>query len=406
MQRRRLLIVTEYFWPDEASTGKLLGDLVSRMGESSDLEITVLTTDRLYRSTESPQHKLSKKETWSSINIIRTASYRSGRARFVKRLLSDVVFSLQCFWYALLWEYDCVFVVTNPPLMPLILSRVAVHRSKPLIYLIHDLYPDLPVALRMWKPRSFMVRWIRRWQRTALNSASKVVVLGRCMRDYLVTHYGNNPDAIKVIPNWFTIAPEVATDSLGDQEFMVLYSGNLGQFQDFDTILGAAELLKQRKSVKFVICGNGYKRGYIEQQVSRLKLTNVILQDFLPEDQFRTLLRRAKLGIVTLEPEMEGLGVPSKSYNLMAMGVPLAVIMGPQAELSRVIAETGCGLRVDHGAVHQLADFIAELEANRLLLADMSQRARSYAHTKADVEKICHEYLDIIRETMGEGKSL
>lgn len=400
MRSSRLLVVSEYFWPDEASTGRLLGQLVGAIDQITDHDVTVVTSDRLYRSAHS--YQLPNNEDFGSVKVVRLHSRRSGKSKFLARLMSDLVFSFQAAWQVLRRDYDCLLVVTNPPLMPLILSMVSLWKSRPMVYLIHDLYPDLPIALHMWSSRSPIVRLIRTWQRKALNNAKYVIVLGRCMQDYLRKKYHLTTDVIRVIPNWFTVDPGPTRSAKRTEEFLVLYSGNLGQFQDFDTLIDAAELLKDHSDIRIYICGNGYRRAYIEEQIMTRQLSNVLIRDFLPEDQFTTLLEQTSLGVVTLEPEMEGLGVPSKSYNLLAMGVPVVAIMDRDAEVSRVIKEAHCGIQVDHGEAQRLADLIIDLAENPTKLVGMSEQARNYAHTNVGLERIAKQYSEVISAAMEE----
>ena len=119
----------------------------------------------------------------------------------------------------------------------------------------------------------------------------------------------------------------------------MLYSGNLGRFQDFDTLLDAAERLGTESRIEVRILGQGARQGDLGREIDRRRLTNVTLEDFQDEEAFREELRHAHLGVVTLEPQLEGIGVPSKTYNLLAAGLPLCAIMGTSSEVARIIDE-------------------------------------------------------------------
>lgn len=395
LPRIRVLLLTEYYWPDEASTGRFLADLTARLRRDyPQLEFEVLTSTRVYRA--GVQRRLPRKEEWDGIRITRLRSLRSGKDSFLRRAASDVLFSLQI--AARVWRARCdiLFMVTNPPLMAMLVGMVNRRRRIATVYLIHDLYPDVPVALGLWRADGAFVRALRWFQRTALEESTRVVVLGRCMQDYIVRNYRIDPGKITVIPSWFTVADcrvggqcEIQADT-----FNVVYSGNLGQFQDFETILDGAELLRAYPSIRVHIVGDGARAAWLRDEVARRQLSNVVLRPFLPDDQFLELLRSASLGIVTLERNMEGLGVPSKTYNLLAMGVPLLAVLGEQSEVARLIAEHGLGYRVDHGDARGFASSVLHAYRNPEQRAMMAERARAYAYSEASPEAVTKRYAE------------
>lgn len=401
MKQNRLLVVTEYFWPDQASTGRLLGELVQEMEQQEpELLTTVITSQRLYRGPLG--YDLPRDEQRGNQRITRLKSHRSGKDRFLRRMWSDIIFSFQAAGQMLRQDYDCVMVVTNPPLLPFILAFVNRFRRKPFVYLIHDLYPDVPVALGQWRKASLFSRVLSLWQRVTLRTSDKVIVLGRCMKDYLVDNYEVRREAVEAIHNWFTV-PALSTQLHSNRSFNlfnVVYSGNLGQFQDFETILGAAELLRDVGEIRFHIVGDGARKEYLVEQVRTRGLTNVRLQPFLPDDEFKALLEQTQLGLVTLEPQLEGLGVPSKTYNLLAMGIPLLAVLGTRSEVSRIVTERGCGFQANPGDSQRVAACILETWRNPQVQADMASRARTYAQTHASLQAAAQRYLTVFRQVM------
>ena len=419
----RVLVVSEYFWPDEAGTGRYLGELVARVAaDHPDLSFDVLTSRRLYRSSgERATQRLASRDTLGQVAIRRVRSLRSGADSFARRLLADMAFSVREAAEILVRRYDALLVVTNPPLMPLVAGLAARCRRVPLVYLIHDLYPDVPVALGLWPASSSAVSLMHRVQRSILRSACAVVVLGRCMHDHVIEVYDVPESRIRVIPHWPTAfaAPGPADGGadaaqppahasrrpLPPDPFTVLYSGNLGRFQDFDTLLGAAELLRDRPDVHFRIAGDGARRAYVEREITQRGLTNVELTGFVSEAVFAAQLAATALGIVSLEPQLEGIGVPSKSYNLLGAGVPLVAVMSQRAEIARVVAETGCGVRIDHGASDDLARQIGELANDPERWRRMSAAAMDYVEGQGGLGHAAAAYGEVLARCAAAGRS-
>ena len=177
----------------------------------------------------------------------------------------------------------------------------------------------------------------------------------------------------------------------------MVYSGNLGQFHDFQTILNGAELLRDHPFIRFYIVGDGARANWLHEEVARRGLSNVTLRSFLPDIEFRQLLLDAHLGLVTLEPRMEGLGVPSKTYNLLSMGIPLLAILGENSEVARIIDEHQLGYRVDHGDAASLVRCILDAYNNPEKWAEMSNRAFTYAKREAVLDRAAHQYAQVLK---------
>ncbi|MCL6557370.1 MAG: glycosyltransferase family 4 protein [Firmicutes bacterium] len=405
MKQPKLLLVTEYFWPDRASTGYLLSGLMACLKKHyGHWIIDALTSRRLYRG--SSNKVLPKAEIWQGIRIKRLPSFRSGRDSMLRRAFSDLFFSIQAAIHVITSDHDIIILVTNPPLMPLLVTLLSGIRRRRILYIIHDLYPDVPIALGLWSKNNIFVRFIAKLQRFALQKAQRVIVLGRCMQEYLVNVYRIKPEKIEVIPNWATFSVEEQPPSYSERlklgtTFNVVYSGNLGQFQDFHTILEGAELLRSKPFVRFFIIGDGARTSWLHSEVSRRGLSNITFHPFLDDIEFRQmLLEKTHLGLVTLEPNLEGLGVPSKTYNLLAMGVPLLAILGPHSEIAKIIIEHQLGYRVDHGDAESLVRCILDAYNNSEKWAEMSRRAFAYSRNEAVLERAAHQYAEILKSAI------
>jgi glycosyltransferase involved in cell wall biosynthesis len=232
-----------------------------------------------------------------------------------------------------------------------------------------------------------------------MRRVSRIVVLGESMRAYLARQYGVDPARVAVIPNWATISAPVEDRGMEEhaEEFVVMYAGNLGRLHDFETVLDAAGLLQNEPAVRFVIAGDGARAAWLHREVGRRRLSNVRLRSFLPDGEFEALLRTASLGIVTLEPGMEPLGVPSKTYNLLAAGVPLLAITGDESEVARLIHSRHVGYRVTHGDAHGFAFIVSRLRRDREHWRALSANARAGA-AEARVEIAAGRYA---REIVG-----
>jgi len=399
----RVCLLCEYFYPDSAGgPGAVFSSLARQLKDAyPELDIEVITSKNTYRGQSLA---LPTYENWQGIKIFRLRTPKSNRASTLQRLVLGGVFTLAALGKMLLRRrYDLVLLVTNPPSLPMAALAYKRLRRTPYVYTIYDLYPDVATSLNVLSPASLPARVLRRLQARWLKSSARTIALGRCMRDYLRENYGLDESKIEVITNWADpgkIAPQgkntrfrAAHDLRGT---VVLYAGNFGQYQNFDNILDAARLLQgTQPDITFVCVGEGARRDHVARRVAEENISNVRLFSMVPQEEFADLLASADISLVTLEPGMEGLGVPSKFYNILASGRPTVAILGPQSEVARVLTEADCGVQVEQDNSARLAQVLGEMAAAPATLTRMGENARRVFLQNHTIQRCGEQYYEL-----------
>ena len=188
--------------------------------------------------------------------------------------------------------------------------------------------------------------------------------------------------------------------------FVLLYAGNYGLYQNFDTILDAAKkLLKAgRRDITFVLVGDGAKRDHIEQRIADEGIANVRLFPFVNAEDFPDLLASANAALVTLEPGAEAVGVPSKFYCILASGRPVIAIMAPTSEVSRVVEEASCGIRVNQQDTTGLVNAITKLAQSPQMCDTMGKNARNVLESSYTLTHAADRFYQTFRTVMPEAQ--
>lgn len=287
----------------------------------------------------------------NGVRVERVWSTRFGRGGLVGRALDYVTFYLSAF-LALLRHRDAVVVaMTDPPLM----SVVAALASTRVVNWVQDLFPEVAESLGIRTPG--VLRTLRDW---SLRRARANVVLGELMAARV-------PKAT-VIHNFADAGLAPQPRPAGDA-FVVGYSGNLGRAHDFETIIGAMQRLPD---VRFLFTGGGAKLD----SVKRAAGANAVFRPYAPREELSASLSAADAHLVSLNPVLEGLIVPSKFYGVLAVGRPVLFVGARDGELARLIGEHRCGTVVEAGDVEGLTDAIRELAGDRDEAAAMGRRGR------------------------------
>jgi glycosyltransferase involved in cell wall biosynthesis len=304
-------------------------------------------------------------------------------------------------------SYDALLIVTNPPSLPMAARMLRRLKGTRYVYLIHDLYPDVANVLGVLPRESQLSRMLHNRQKAWLTDAERVVVLGRDMRDYLVKHYQTPHERIEVIPNWAEadgIKPQ-ETSAFREQnnlrDIVVLYSGNFGMHQDFDVILDAAKILKETNpEVIFALAGEGQKQGRVAARIADENIDNVRLFPLAPRAQYADMLAAADIGLVTLAKGAEGIGVPSKFYNILASGRATVAAVPPDSEVALVLDEAGAGLHVGAGDAPALAATIDQLARDPALRVSMGQRGRAALVENYTLQKIGERFFEVFLQVV------
>jgi len=385
----RVIFVNRYFHPDHSATSRLLSALAFHLAEAGT-SVSVIASRGLY---DQPQAELPRFETIRGVAVHRVSSAQFGRHTLLGRAFSDALLypAIGRAIRALAEPGDTLVAMTDPPLTPVVAMAAARRRGVRVINWLQDLYPEIAEQLGVPLMRGPLANMLRAWRNAALRNASINVAVGERMAVRLASA-GLSPDSIAVIHNWSDddrIRPIAATENPLRRDwdltgkFVVGYSGNLGRAHEFDTMLGAAERLRERPGIVFLCIGGGHGFHELACRVRERGLERTVR--FMPY-QDECLLSQS-LGVpdvhwISLRPELEGLAVPSKFYGIAAAGRPIIAITASDGEFGTPIEQHHCGWLIEPGQPERLADTLVELSDDpaRCKAAGANARAMLDAH--------------------------
>lgn len=280
-----------------------------------------------------------------------------------------------------------LFIVSNPPFLGVVGWIASVLRGQKYCVLVYDLYPGVLVRLGRIAENSAIAHFWRFFNRRVWGRAEIVFTIGYYMAENLRREAGQGCD-IRVIPVWADVDfirplpkdqnPFVKSLGWVDRT-IVLYSGNLGDTHNLDSLLEVANRLRERDDIGFLIIGSGSQWGALCSCLENYQLENVKLLPFQPEAMLPQTLPAGDISVVSMKPEMEGYIVPSKSYYYLAAGSALLAIMPRNNEIADLIEQDNCGVRVDVDDSDALYASILRLADDKKLLEYYRRQARLVA---------------------------
>jgi putative colanic acid biosynthesis glycosyltransferase WcaI len=329
------------------------------------------------------RNSLYQVETLNGVRVIRTWSYISPSRKPLPRLFHYGTYSLTAFYGGLAAGRPDVIVSYSPPL-PLGLSAWLLSRiwRVPWVLQIEDLYPEAAIAAGVLKSKPIISFFL--WMEKFLYQKSqRISVISESFQQTLLGK--QVPKAkIDVIPVWADpneVRPLPKENAFRhqhglDNKFVVMYAGNIGLTSCIEDVLQAAEILRGRTDIQFLIVGEGVKKEALEAEVRGNQLTNITILPYQPRDAFAEMLAAADINLVTLNAGAALSSLPSKVFNGMASARPILAVAPPESELAQIVKRAGCGWIVPPGSFQELAVNILQLIDQSSVMTQMGQNGR------------------------------
>ncbi|MEJ5864149.1 glycosyltransferase family 4 protein [Pseudomonas farsensis] len=402
----KVLVVTQYFWPENMRINDLVLDLCAK-----GHEVTVLTGLPNYPEGQVYPRFREQPEAFATLggaHIVRVPLIARGQ-RSMTLALNYLSFLASASTLGLFKlrgrQFDAIFVYAVSPIMAAI-PAVLLGRLKraPVFVWVLDLWPETLRAVGVLKqPRLLalvgrMVSWI--YNRTDYLLLQSHAFFDS-VRPYCTRPMGD--ERLVYFPSWaeddFSSTP-ASPCTLIDSDpsvLTVVFAGNLGEAQDFPAILDAAEALRGSVAVRWVIVGDGRMSAWIAEQVAVRQLDNVHLLGRHPLETMPGLFAKADALLVSLKSnDVFEKTIPGKLQAYLASGRPLLGMINGEA--ARVINQSGAGLVCASGDAKGLANITRQLaEASVQQRADMAQAGRSYYESNYTKETLMKRLETLLR---------
>jgi colanic acid biosynthesis glycosyl transferase WcaI len=401
-RKPKIVFINRYFHPDESATSQMLSDLARALA-ASHFDVHVICSRQLYGDATV---RLPLRETVQGVQVDRVATTRFGRSRLVGRAADYGSFYATSAWALLksLRRGDIIVAKTDPPLLSLLAAPIARFRGATLINWQQDVFPEVASHLGANPLPRWLNHVLQRLRDYSLRSAYMNVLIGDRMRQFMASR-GVPGSRLCTIANWAdgaAIRPKRARLSRLrleldlDAHFVVCYSGNLGRAHEFDTLIAAAEALREEPRFLFLIIGGGAKMNGLRSAVAARALTNFRFLPYQPRETLADSLAAADVHLVSLLPALEGLILPSKLYGILAAGRPLVFVGDANGDIALLVTRERCGRTVGVGDAGSLVAQLRELESDPAELEIMGERALQLFNAEYSLDRAVEHWVALL----------
>jgi colanic acid biosynthesis glycosyl transferase WcaI len=407
----KILIVTQYFWPENFRINDLANELVSR-GHS----VTVLTGIPNYpvgRVFEAYRQNPKAFGHYAGTTVWRVPMLARGQGsvRLLLNYLSFAIGACLCGPWLLRGQQADVIFVFEPSPVTVGLPGVLLGRIKhaPVVFWALDLWPETLAAVGVVRSAR-VLGWVGHFVTFIYERCT--LVLGQS-RGFLgnIAKYCTDIQKIRYFPGWaeevfnepdLLPAPEI---SAREGVFNVLFAGNIGEAQDFPSVLEVAETLKHNAGIRWLIVGDGRKFDWLKDEVARRGLQgSMLLLGRFPVERMPSFYAHADALLVSLKKDpVFSMTIPGKVQSYLMAGAPLIGML--DGEGAQVITDANAGLVCAAGDVGGLAAVVLEMASmSASQRHQLGVNGRIYAHKEFDRDLLMDRLEGLLCEAVAKYK--
>ena len=362
----RVLLVTQYFYPENFKSNDIALELTKR-----GHEVTVLTGLPNY-----PEGKVHKgygffkrtKENFQGVDVIRTWLVPRGKGGGIRLFLNYFSWaffaSIRALFLSFQKKFDIVLVHEPSPITQGFPAIVVKKIQKiPLHFWVLDLWPESLTSAGGINNK-YVLSIFTKMVKYIYNNSDKILISSKGFKESIVAK-GDYAGKLIYFPNWAEDSILKGTSDYPIPElpkgFKIVFAGNIGVAQDVDSIIKTALILKERLGIHFVFIGDGRSREQLESFVFKNDLNKTV--HFLgrfPIDAMKTFFNQADVLLVSLKDELIfNLTVPAKLQAYLCTQKPILGMLN--GEGATIIKEANCGFSANAGDSEGLAKEIIKI---------------------------------------------
>jgi colanic acid biosynthesis glycosyl transferase WcaI len=396
-------------FPPEISTSRL-GFQLCKSFQKSNNKVVVLTSfprQYLVKAKVSGHRNLLYREKVDGLDVIRVGPEFSRRDDINMRGF-EYFYQFFSFVFAGLTAGETDIIMCCSPPLTIVLAGYFLGKIKqaPVLVRVGDLHPQELIDLGMIKNK-ILIRVLSVMEKLVYRKSSFLTVLSEGYRQHILIK-GAEESKTLVLPNWGDIeeldklGKTVAVSIFERKKFIVTYAGIISWFQDLETLIDAANILKSNTDIGFLIVGDGTNKRNLEKKCASLKLSNVTFMPLQQRDEYLRILQNSNVCIVAIKKELTTTTIPSKIFDIMTCERPLLAIV-PKGEVTELISQSNCGYWIKPEDSQMVADKILMLYKNPNLTKTLGQNGRRFLESHFTLSVISKKH-EVIMEKLVKSK--
>jgi colanic acid biosynthesis glycosyl transferase WcaI len=392
------ILAIEDAFPPELTSARLPFEFADELANRG-YEITVVTVfPRRYlipeetKKIEAPKSKFFYWESMGRFLVLRVRPKLKVKS-LLTRFLEYSVLPITLFIGGLIAakKKDLIHCQTPPLTVAFTACLLSKILRKPIIIRIQDIHPDALMKIGLLKNR-LLIKLMEFMELFVYVCAWHITVISDAYRKHVLAR-GINSGKVSLIPNWANIdeiKPPNKNDfrermRLGDN-FLVTYAGTISWPQDLETVVEAANILRNRQDIRFLIVGDGVKK----------EMLVIIFMPLQPRDEYFKILYASDACIVPLRKQFTSPTLPSKMLEIMACGKPIIANVPFDSDVRKFIEYAECGIWVEPENPEDFSKAVLTLCSNRSLVTKLGENGLLYLKSHLTLMACMDRYEELL----------
>lgn len=399
----RILIVTQYFPPERGAVRRLFE--FAKIFRESGHDVTVLTAMPNYPDGVLPERyrwRFFSREKLDGLDVCRSYVLPAANSKPKRRMIGFLTFLISAVINSmrLRGSFDLVIASSPPVTTPVAGYLISKLRRAKFVLEIRDLQPESGVQFGNLDETLF-TRVIRRVMAYLYKRADRIVCATDGINSYLAACGIPSKRLLTVKSgvgdNFIYGHSNGIRKKFGwEEKFLVVYSGTLGWVRPLETIIESAKLLADRDDIHFVFVGDGQKRESLERLTANYGLRNVSFAGLQPLENIPYFLRASDVLVECLkEVEVARMAVPSKMFEYMASGKPIAIGC-PEGEATSLLQSAGGALTFPTNKPQELAELILKIQSGSINGDQLGERYHQFIRDNHSRQRWASRYLELL----------
>ncbi|WP_313028355.1 glycosyltransferase family 4 protein [Soonwooa sp.] len=355
---KNVFFVSELFYPNQTSTAYIMTEVAKNFAAKGN-NVKVVTSKIQYDSNVTVGKELE------AIEVFKSKSFGGNKNSFFSRVFSALFNSIGLVWTTArkIKAGDTVFAVTNPLFLIILLGILSKIKRFDYVLLVHDVFPENTIPAGINKKDSFVYKILLKVYNWAYKCPSKVIVLGEDMKQLIIAK-GVSPNKIAIIPNWYDdelIIPDFEKPKT-NEDIVIGFAGNIGRVQALERFINIFNKT-ENSNLRLEIIGEGANLESCKELATK---KNIYFRGSLPRSEQSDFINGFDIGLISLSEGMFGLGVPSKTYNLLAMGKPVLYIGDQGSEIDMLNNVNNIGWSFSWNEENEILRFLNSLQRSNI----------------------------------------
>jgi hypothetical protein len=369
--KRKILIISQYFWPENFR----INDIAKSFNEDGH-EVTILTGLPNYpKGVLFDEYKKDSKKfnNYQGCEVVRVPVFLRGKGSKFNLFLNYISFNISSIIFGIIYlrkkKFDIIFTFGTSPVTVAVTSIFfsKIKKAKNILWVL-DLWPDVIYELNIIRNK-FIIFLIRKLIKYIYKKSDLILAQSNSFR-FFISKSLLFSEIRKVVyfPSWPEFEGKIDTTEHKlkfNKIFNILFTGNIGESQNFDLVIKIAIKFKKNENIKWTIVGEGRSFDYLKKQVKLNNIKNFFLEGQKDISEIESYYKSADLLLVSLKPEnILSLTIPGKFQSYLITGKPILGLIG--GELEKIINSNKLGF----ASASQDVDFLYN---NILKLTQLSE---------------------------------